>query len=381
MRNMNTTWQELLKNSIRDVKGLSGVLSLDESETEQLEKIIEKYPLCINPYYLGLVNKNDPHDPIRKMCVPDLHEFSEGGQADTSGEADNTVIQGMQHKYKQTALILSTNQCAMYCRHCFRKRMVGTSADEVAGQLPAMADYVRTHREINNVLISGGDAFMNSNDMILKYLRYFSAIPTLDFIRFGTRIPVVLPQRIFEDDELLQLLETYNKKKQIIVVTQFNHPRELTPEAVQAVQDLRNAGCIVRNQTVLLKGVNDDVNTLSSLMNNLVASGIIPYYIFQCRPVTGVQNQFQIPFVRGIEIVENAKKQMNGQAKNVRFAMSHPTGKIEILGKVDKMSILFKYHQAKYEKDSGRIFVKTVTEDQCWLEETEKNCADRAPEN
>lgn len=237
-------WKQMLRGSIRDVEGLRKVLPMDDTEAVQMEKIIEKYPLCINPYYLSLINRDDPKDPIRKMCVPDIYEFSEGGQEDTSGEAENTVIQGMQHKYKQTALILSTNQCAMYCRHCFRKRMVGASSEEIASQLPAMADYVRSHKEINNVLISGGDAFLNSNETILKYLRYFASIPTLDFIRFGTRVPVVLPQRIYEDDELLRILENYSEKKQIIIVTQFNHPRELTPEAIQAIRDLRNVGCI-----------------------------------------------------------------------------------------------------------------------------------------
>lgn len=366
---MKETWQELMKNSIRNVEDLKKIWPMKEHEAEQMEKIVEKYPMCINPYYIGLVNKDDPDDPIRKMCVPDIREFSLGGEADTSGEADNTVIQGMQHKYKQTALILSTNQCAMYCRHCFRKRMVGASADEIGGQLPAMADYVRSHKEINNVLISGGDAFMNSNELIEKYLRYFSSIPTLDFIRFGTRIPVVLPQRIHDDDKLLQILENYNARKQIVIVTQFNHPREITPEAVQAIQDLRNVGCIVRNQTVLLKGVNDDENTIANLMNELVANGVLPYYIFQCRPVAGAKNQFQVPLTTGIEIVENAKKMMNGQAKNLRFVMSHPTGKIEILGKVQKNQMLFKYHQAKKEEDFGRIFVNDILEDQSWLGE------------
>lgn len=364
---MGMNWKQMLQGSIRDVEALRKVLPMDEAEAVQMEKIIEKYPLCINPYYLGLINRDDPHDPIRKMCVPDIHEFSEGGQEDTSGEADNTVIQGMQHKYKQTALILSTNQCAMYCRHCFRKRMVGASSEEVAKQLPAMADYVRSHKEINNVLISGGDAFLNSNETILKYLRYFAAIPTLDFIRFGTRIPVVLPQRIYEDDELLRMLESYNEKKQIIIVTQFNHPRELTPEAVQAIRMLQDVGCVIRNQTVLLKGVNDDADVLARLMNGLVSYGMIPYYIFQCRPVVGVQNQFQVPLMRGAEIVEVAKQQMNGQAKSVRYAMSHPTGKIEILGKLGENKMLFKYHQAKHEADQSRIFALNIKEDQCWL--------------
>lgn len=372
---MEVNWKDMLSKSIRDVDGVRKILNLSEEESAEMAEIIERYPLCVNPYYMSLINKDDSNDPIRKMCIPDIHEFSVGGQMDTSGEADNTVIQGMQHKYKQTALILSTNQCAMYCRHCFRKRMVGASSDEVAQQLPVMADYVRRHKEINNVLISGGDAFMNSNETIEKYLRYFTEIPSLDFIRFGTRIPVVLPQRITQDNELLHILETYGKTKQIIIVTQFNHPRELTPEAVQAIRMLKGIGCIVRNQTVLLRGVNDNADILAQLMNELVSYGVIPYYIFQCRPVEGVKNQFQIPFVQGVEIVENAKKQMNGQAKSVRYAMSHPTGKIEILGKTGKDRMLFKYHQAKYERDHGRIFMQKVTEKQCWLNETSGDIA------
>lgn len=372
---MEMNWKEILGQSIRDVEGLKNYLELDDGQARQMEEIIDRYPLCVNPYYLNLVNRDDPNDPIRKMCIPDLREFSEGGQADTSGEGENTVLPGMQHKYTQTALILSTDQCAMYCRHCFRKRMVGAASEEAYGQLPVMADYIRSHREINNVLISGGDAFMNGNETIKKYLRYFTQIPTLDFIRFGTRIPVVLPQRITQDDELLQLLEVYGEKKQIIIVTQFNHPRELTPDAVQAIGMLRNVGCIVRNQTVLLKGVNNDPAVLAQLMNTLVSHGVIPYYIFQCRPVAGVQNQFQVPLLQGIEIVERAKMQMNGQAKSLRYAMSHPTGKIEILGKTGKNQMIFKYHQAKYDRDHSRIFTQKIGENQCWLEQTEGDAA------
>lgn len=364
---MDAVWTEMMAQSIRDVDRLKEYVFLSEEESEQMKKIVERYPLCVNSYYLSLIDKNDPKDPIRKMSIPDIYEFSEGGKTDTSGEAENTVIQGMQHKYRQTALILSTNQCAMYCRHCFRKRMVGASSDEIARQLPAMEDYVQRHREINNVLISGGDAFLNSNKTIEKYLQCFTNISSLDFIRFGTRIPVVFPHRIIEDDELLKLLESYGQKKQIIIVTQFNHPRELTTDAIQAIKALRRTGCIVRNQTVLLKDVNDNSDVLAHLMNALVSFGVIPYYIFQCRPVEGVKNQFQIPFVEGIEIVENAKRQMNGQAKSVRYAMSHPTGKIEILAKLDEHTVAFKYHQAKYDRDHSRILIKRVTDTQCWL--------------
>lgn len=365
---METNWKEILRQSIRSADEIQSVLSLSDEQTALLADIIRRYPMCVNPYYLSLIRKEDPDDPIRKMCVPDPREFSAGGSSDTSGEADNTVLQGMQHKYRQTALILSTNQCAMYCRHCFRKRMVGASSQEIARQIPAMADYVRSHPEINNVLISGGDAFLNDNDTIEAYLRAFTALPNLDFIRFGTRTPVVLPQRITTDPALTELLERCGRVKQLMIVTQFNHPRELTPDAVEAITQLRRCGCVVRNQTVLLKGVNDDPDTLAQLMNALVSHGVIPYYIFQCRPVEGVKNQFQVPLLRGAAIVRDAKKQMNGQAKSLRYAMSHPTGKIEILGPAGPDTMLFQYHQAKYESDHSRLFVQQVAPDQCWLD-------------
>ena len=160
--------------------------------------------------------------------------------------------------------------------------MVGLSSEETVSYLPAMAEYVNAHPEINNVLISGGDAFLNSNQVIEEYLRYFSEIPHLRFIRFGTRTPVTLPQRITRDDgELTDLLTRYGEKKQIMIVTQFNHPRELTEESRSAVRMLQESGCIVRNQTVLLKGVNDRPDVLAELMNSLVACGIMPYYVFQ----------------------------------------------------------------------------------------------------
>ncbi len=365
---MSSLLSQLLDNCIRDIEDIKQVLSLSTEEVAEIRDITKRYPLCITPYYLSLIDTSDPSDPVRKMCVPAIEEFSREGRFDTSGEADNTVIKGMQHKYAQTALILSTNQCAMYCRHCFRKRMVGSNANEIARELPAMADYVKRHTEINNVLISGGDSFINENNVIKQYLETFSNIPSLDFIRFGTRVPVVLPQRITQDEELLSLLSTYGKKKQIIIVTQFNHPNEITDDAREAIQALMKQGCIIRNQTVLMKGVNDDPVVLGGLMNDLVKNGVIPYYIFQCRPVVGVKNQFQVPLLRGVKIVEEAKQLMSGQAKSVRYAMSHTTGKIEILGEIEQGKMLFKYHQAKDVEDASRIFTLELEADQCWMD-------------
>jgi KamA family protein len=230
-----------------------------------------------------------------------------------------------------------------------------------------MVEYVATHPEIDNVLLSGGDALINENQRIEQYLEAFSAIEHLDYIRIGTRVPVVLPQRILLDQELLDLLYRYNQRKQIIIVTHFNHPREITPDSRHAIHALMGIGCPVRNQTVLLKGINDDSRTLAELMNRLTSIGVLPYYVFQCRPAMGVKNQFQIPLLAGQRIVDEAKKDMSGQAKQFRYVMSHVTGKIEILGRPGGEEMLFKYHQAKYEMDTSRFFTVKLSEDQCWL--------------
>ena len=364
----NSTLSLLLSQCIRNVDQLQEAFALPPQEAEQIRQITEKYPICITPYYLNLIDKDDKADPIRKMCIPAAAESADGGMEDQSGEAGNTVVTGMQHKYRQTALILTTNQCSMYCRHCFRKRLVGNNSDEIASHIPEMVGYVQDHPEINNVLLSGGDAFINSNETIGHYIEAFCRLDQLDFIRIGTRTPVVLPMRIYDDPELLEILRKYCAIRQIIIVTHFNHPNELTPEAKRAVHALHEAGCIVRNQTVLLKGINDTPEVLADLQNKLLSFRVIPYYVFQCRPAKGVIHEFQVSVRKGSWIVEEARKLMNGQAKSIHYVMSHKTGKIEILGAMPDGNMLFKYHQAKAPGDQSRIFFCDPKED-CWLED------------
>lgn len=363
------TWQEEFKKNITTVDELARYLPLTEEERKRIATVIDWYPMSITRYYLSLIDPNDLDDPIRKMAVPSGWEMIKTeGSLDTSGEQSNTKMAGLQHKYPQTSLLLSTNLCAMYCRHCFRKRLVGLSDHEVMTQFDQMADYIREHVELNNILVSGGDSFLNSNSVIDYYLKSLTAIDHLDFIRFGTRLPVVFPQRIYTDTNLLSLLKAYNQKKQIYVVTQFNHPNEVTDEAQRAIDALLDCGIIVNNQTVLLKGVNDNPQTMAALMRKLTAVGVIPYYVFQCRPVTSVQSQFQVPLLRGIQIIDETKAMLNGMAKRFRFTMSHVSGKIEIVGHFAN-DVLFKYHQAKDPKDQARIFMEHIEETQCWLEE------------
>lgn len=343
------------------------MLGLNEADSAQMARILAQFPMSVPRYYLSLINWDDENDPIRKMCIPSVRETDLSGSFDTSGEASNTVVVGMQHKYHATALILSTNRCAMYCRHCFRKRLVGLSDAEIASHLDEMIAYIKEHKEISNVLISGGDAFLNDNEVIEEYLSRLCEIDHLDMIRFGTRVPVSFPQRVTSDPDLIALLKKYNEKKQLFVITHFNHPNEITPESTAAVRAILSAGIPIRNQTVLLHGVNDDSEVLGTLLRRLIRIGVIPYYVFQCRPVSGVKNQFSVPFLRGIQVVEGAKRMQNGQGKSLRYALSHPTGKIEILGTVGGNRMLFKYHQAKYDKDAGRMFTMDLDENQTWL--------------
>jgi len=363
------SWSEELNKIITGSEDIRPYLNIDDEEANLMDEVLKTYPMAITPYYLSLVDFSNPEDPIKRMCIPSVHEMDMSGTLDTSGESHNTVTEGLQHKYKETAMVLTTNRCAMYCRHCFRKRLVGLSDDEIAGGFDHVVEYITDHREINNALLSGGDFMMLSNKQIREYLQKLTSLEQLDLIRLATRIPVVLPQRISQDEELLDMLEDFGKKKQLYVVTQFNHPRELTEEAIKAVHALLRRGLVVKNQTVLLGGINDDPTVLSELLSRLVASGVVPYYVFQCRPVTGVKNQFQLSLKKGVQVVEKAKSMLNGQAKCIKYCMSHPRGKIEIVGESPDGQMIFKFHQAKYPEDYGRIFMLKLDDEAGWLKE------------
>jgi len=357
-----------LENIICSIEQLENYVELSSNEKKQIEQIVQIHPMRVSPYYLSLINWKDPHDPIRKMALPSLEELNLDGVYDTSGEAENTKMPGLQHKYAEPALILATNRCASYCRHCFRKRLVGLPTQEILKRFEDAAEYIAKHEEINNVLISGGDPLVLCNEVIVTFLERLSKIEHLSFIRFGSRTPVTLPSR-FNDPELLALFKKYSQiDRRLYVVTQFNHPREITPQSVNAVSKLLNAGVLLSNQTVLLRGVNDDPETLATLMERLVSIGVAPYYVFQCRPVKRVKSHFQVPICEGVRIVEKAKAKCNGHSKRFKYAMSHKTGKIEILG-IMNGEIYFKYHEAKNRENLGIMFKRRVDEKAGWLDD------------
>ena len=353
-------------NSITHLEDLACYKELSKKEKKKLQEVLIKHPMRIPEYYYNLIDFNDDNDPIKKLAIPSVDELSSYGEVDTSGESTNTKLPGLQHKYKQTVLVLSTNICFMYCRHCFRKRMVGYTEVEINRRMEETVNYVKSHKEVNNVLITGGDAFSMSNKMIESYLMELSRIEHLDFIRFGTRSLVVYPKRVYKDKELLRILEKYSKEKEIIVVTHFNHVKEITEESKKAIDALKRIGIVVRNQAVLLKGINDSKESLADLLNGLVRIGIQPYYVFQCRPVKGATH-FELPLLKATQIVDGAKELLNGLSKGFKFIMSHKRGKIEIVGKTDK-EFIFKFHQNKFEEDENKIFFKRIDEVSKWLD-------------
>jgi KamA family protein len=370
-----------VERSICTIEQLKSYVDLSPNEEKQLEQVIQAHPMRVSLYYMSLINWNDPHDPIRKMALPSSEELNLEGFYDTSGEAENTKMSGLQHKYSETALILATNRCASYCRYCFRKRLVGLPTEEIIKRFGDAAEYIEKHREINNVLISGGDPLVLNNEVIERFLETLTAIDHLSFIRFGSKVPVTLPDRL-ADPALLDIFKKYSQgDKRLYVVTQFNHPREITPQSISAVSNLINAGVMLSNQTVLLRGVNDNPDTLASLMNRLVSIGVTPYYVFQCRPVKRVKHHFQVPICEGVRIVEKAKADCNGHSKRFKYVMSHETGKIEILGIIND-EIYFKYHEAKDRENLGVMFKLQLDEKAGWLDDfnTDDELDNKEPE-
>ena len=367
------SWQTRIKDNVTTAEELKDILGLSPEEYALIRDEIKTFPMSVTRYYLSLIDPGDPDDPIRKMAVPSAHSIFLDGDFDTSGEQSNTKIAGVQHKYSQTALILTTSRCAMYCRHCFRRRLVGLEDEETTEDIGSAVQYIRAHPEINNVLLSGGDSFMMQTTMIEAWLDQLCSLDQLDFVRFGTRTIVTFPQRILEDPKLCDVLSHWCRKKQIYVVTHFNHPREMTEEAIRAIALLQNAGIILKNQTVLLRGVNDDSAVLGDLLRKLTQVGIVAHYIFQCRPVKGVKSIFQVPLGEGIEIVQAANAMQNGLGKTADYTMSHVTGKLRILGRGRDGNLIFQYKQAKDPDMVNRILVGDAA-GEMWLPEDVREC-------
>jgi len=376
-------WQQELKNNITSIDQLMKYLPMSFEEESDLRQVTKLHPMNIPRYYLSLVNPQDMDDPIRRLCVPDSQELVVAGSMgqttqDPYGDDLYNKGNGILHKYSYTALVVASEYCAMYCRHCFRKRMVGLPNEQTVKNFQEAAKYISRHPEITNIVVSGGDPFMLPTRVLKKMLNSLREIDHLNYIRIGSRAPVTYPLRFF-DNELIDFLEDYNSHKTLFVPTHFNHAREITPVSARAVQRIRQAGITVNNQAVLLKGVNDSVKALVELMNGLLRIGVNPYYLYQCMPVARVRHHFQVPLRQGVDLVDQARQQFDGYAKRFKFIIGHEIGKIEICGRIGDKLVLKQIHApAKNQKQASRILIRKLTEQGGWLEDLPEAglCAD-----
>lgn len=362
-------------SKVKHVTQLEDLEHLTEQERAGLKKVTERFAFRVNDYYLSLINWDDPDDPIRRIVIPDIQELDEWGRLDPSNEKAYTVMPGLQHKYHSVAVFLVTNKCEGLCRYCFRKRLFIKTETEHLKDWDAAYQYVSEHPEITNVLLTGGDALILSSSQLEEVFARLREIEHVKIIRLGTRIPSYNPYRVIDDPALLSAIERYSTgKERIYVMTHFVHPRELTDIAVEGVTLLQKAGAKLANQTPLIRGVNDNPKVLSELLDRLSFTGVVPYYVFQCRPAVG-NKAYTVPIEEAYEIVEQAKSLVSGLAKRARYTMSHATGKIEIVGKT-KNQVYFKYHRAFKDEDSGRFMVFASNPNAYWFDDYEKQVED-----
>ena len=361
-------------NSISDTKdpvylsSLDSIPGIDAGEFAALAPVTEVFAFRANDYYLSLIDWDDPADPIRRLIVPSVEELEPWGHLDPSSEHRYTRAPGLQHKYRETALLLVSDACGGLCRYCFRKRLFIEEAREVNKDITEGLAYIRDHPEITNVLLTGGDPLVLGTDRLLEIIGQIRDIDHVEIVRIGTKMPAYNPFRIVNDPELLDMIRDYSTdEKRIYIMAQFNHPRELTDAACRAVALLQDAGAVVMNQTPLIRGINDDPDVLAALFDKLSFIGANPYYVFQCRPAVG-NRTFAVPVEESYRIFEQARAICSGLAKRARFVISHATGKIEVLGKTDRYTY-FKYNQAADPVDIGRFMVYESNPEAYWFDD------------
>src|SRR5215468_6923583 len=303
-------WRWQSQNAIRSVRQLRTLLPFGPDELEAIGALEAEYKLAIPPYYFSLIHVADPYDPIRLQAVTSPLEANSSFELEDPLEEDkDSPVPGITHRYPDRVLMVTTHVCTMYCRFCTRKRatMVRGGWDAISRDDERMIAYVRDHPEIRDVIVSGGDPLTLPTTKLRFFLENLAAIPHVDVIRIGTRVPVTLPQKLY-DESLIDLLASAGK---VWIQTHFNHPGEITPEAARVCLALLRAGMPVNNHSVLLKGVNDSLETMRDLMRALLRIKVRPYYLFHCDPVIGA-GHFRTSVWKGLEIMEGLRGHMSG---------------------------------------------------------------------
>ncbi len=315
-------WKWQVRNRIETLEELKKYIKLTAEEEEGVRKSLQTLRMAITPYYLSLINPNDPNCPVRKQAIPSISETftSAADLLDPLHEDEDSPVPGLTHRYPDRVLFLITDMCSMYCRHCTRRRFAGQKdAATPKDNIDKGIEYIANHPEVRDVLLSGGDALLVSDSRLEEIISRLREIPHVEIIRIGSRTPVVLPQRI--TDDLVNMLKKYHP---VWLNTHFNHSDEITPESYEACAKLANAGVPLGNQSVLLRGVNDCPNIMKKLVHNLVKMRVRPYYIYQCDLSMGLEH-FRTPVSKGIEIIESLRGHTSGYAVPT-FVVDAPGG-------------------------------------------------------
>jgi lysine 2,3-aminomutase len=323
-------WRWQLRNRIRDLKGLARILPPTPDEARAAAVAGGRLPLGITPYYATLIDPNDPNDPVRRTAVPLSGELEVGpGEViDPLNEDGDSVVPGLVHRYPDRVLFLVTNFCAVYCRYCTRARLVGHTGEfhfDLAQHQRAI-DYIAANPQVRDVLISGGDPLTMADDKLEGLLAALRAIPHVEFLRIGTKVPAVLPQRI--TPAFVEMLKRYHP---LFMSIHFMHPAELTPEVQEATARLADAGVPMGSQTVLTRGVNDDPWVMKKLMQGLLRFRVKPYYLYQCDPIVG-SSHLRTTVQEGLDIIAQLRGHTTGYAVPA-FVVDAPGGggKIQLL--------------------------------------------------
>ncbi len=300
-------WRWQVKNRITTLEELKKYLKLTKEEDDP--RILQEYRMAITPYYLSLIDPNDPYDPIRKQAIPTIQELERylGDLEDPLSEDIDSPVEGLTHRYPDRVLFLVTENCSMYCRHCTRRRFAGHhDMAPPQSQIDACIEYIKNTPTVRDVLLSGGDALIRSDKNIEDILKKLKEIPHVEIIRIGSRAPVTNPFRI--TPELCEMLKKYHP---IWFNTHFNHPNEITKDSTRACEMLADAGMPLGNQSVLLRGINDCIHVMKKLVQELVKIRVRPYYIYQCDLSIGL-GHFRTSVAQGIEIIEGLRGHTSG---------------------------------------------------------------------
>jgi lysine 2,3-aminomutase len=316
-------WRWQLRHRIRDLAGLARLIRLSAEEHSAVARHTGPLPVGITPYYASLLSETDPEQPLRKTHIPVNGEYlrTPGEADDPLGEDHDAAVPGVVHRYPDRVLFLATGFCSTYCRYCTRSRMVGGGGEYTfsTAQWQVGIDYIAANPSIRDVLLSGGDPLTIATDKLEWLLSRLRAIPHVEFLRIGTKVPVVLPQRVTRD--LARMLRRYHP---IWMSLHFTHPDELTPEVAESTARLADAGIPLGSQSVLLRGINDDVEVLRRLYHGLLKLRVRPYYLYQCDPISGSAH-FRTPVAKGLEIINGLRGHTTGYAVP-NFVVDAPGG-------------------------------------------------------